>query len=116
MVAAKRHGHRNIAQRQRDWGPSWKLMKLITNTDQTTASTIHQLRPGQALPDTPSTIRLHTMPVSGAYSWVVDQLYQDKRRQAGITRETTLRSPPFTPKGAKMLQGFIQTTGVATRG
>lgn len=29
-----------------DWGPSWKTTELITNKDQTTASAIHQLRPG----------------------------------------------------------------------
>ena len=51
--------------------------------------------------------------MSNTYSWVADYIYQDKRREAGITRETTLHSLLFTPT---MLQDFTQTTGVATRG
>ena len=45
-TTAKGQEYRNTAQRQRDWGPSWKPTKLITGSDQTTASTIHQLRLG----------------------------------------------------------------------
>ena len=42
-------------------------------------------------------------------------LYQDERLQTGITRETTLHSLLFTPKGTATLDDFTQRTGVATR-
>ena len=44
------------------------------------------------------------------------RLYKNERGQAGITRETALHALVFTPKGATMLQDFIQMIAVATRG
>ena len=42
-------------------------------------------------------------------------LFKENRRSAGITRETTLNSLLFTPRGATILAEFIKKTGVATR-
>ena len=42
--------------------------------------------------------------------------YQKEREAAGITRETTLHSLLFTSRGTTMLQDFVKSTKVATRG
>ena len=123
-ATGKRHGYCNIAQRQRDWKSSWKPTKLITSTDQTTASTIYQLRLGHGyfksflihLPSYDSTQCQCSERVQSVKHLLLGcRLYQGERRQAGITRETTLHSLLFTPKGATALQNFIQMTKVATR-
>ena len=123
-TTAKGQEYRNTAQRQRDWGPSWKPTKLITGSDQTTASTIHQLRLGHGyfrsflirLPSYDSTQCQCSERVQNVKHLLLGcRLYQDERRHAGITRETTLHSLLFTPRGVTALQDFIQRTGVATR-
>ena len=124
-TATKGREYCNIARRQRDWGPNWKPTKLITSADQTTASTIHQLRLGHGyfksflirLPPYESTQCQCSERVQSVRHLLLGcRLHQDERRQAGITRETTLHSLLFTPRGIAMLQDFIRTTRVATRG
>ena len=104
-TTAKGQEYRNTAQRQRDWGPSWKPTKLITGSDQTTTSTIHQLRLGHGyfrsfllrLPSYDSTQCQCSERVQNVKHLLLGcTLYQDERRHAGITRETTLHSLLFT--------------------
>ena len=42
--------------------------------------------------------------------------YRNERKAVEITRETTLHSLLFTSSGITMLQDFIKSTKVATRG
>ena len=114
----------SIAQKQPLWGPSWKPTKLL-NTDQTTASTTHQLRLGHGyfrallarLPSYNSTqCQCSERVQSVDYLLLGCRTYQSEREAVGITRETTLHSLLFTPKGTTMLQNLIKSTKVATRG
>ena len=98
--------------------------KLITSRDQTTASTIHQLRLGHGyfksflirLPAYDSIqCQCSERAQSVKHLLLGCRLYQDERQQAGITRETTLHSLLFTPRGTTILQDFIRMTKVATR-
>ena len=108
-TTVKGHGCCNITQRQRDWGPSWKPTKLITNTNQTTVSTINQLRPGRGclgsflirLPSYDSTQCQCSERVQSAKHLPLGcRLYQDERQQAGIT------TPPFYSKGSNNVAGL----------
>ena len=99
-------------------------MRALPGSDQTTASTIHQLRLGHGyfrsflirFPSYDSTQCQCSERVQNDKHLLLGcRLYQDERRHAGITRETTLHSLLFTPREVTALQDFIQRTGVATR-
>ena len=114
----------SIARRQPLWGSSWKPTKL-QNTDATTASTIHQLRLGHGyfkaflacLPNYNSTQCQCSERIQSVKHLLLGcRTYQSEREAAGITRETTLHSLLFTSRGTTMLQDFIRSTKVATRG
>ena len=89
--------------------------RLGAFTDQTTTvtSTIHQLRLGHGhflicLPSySPTQCQCSERVQSVKHLLLGCRLYQDERRQAGITRETTLHFFLFTSKGATMLQDSI---------
>ena len=94
-----------------------------TNT-QTTSSTIHHLRLGHGyfksylirLPQYDSTRCQCSEGIQAVKHLLLGcQLYKDVRRKSGITRDTTLHSLLFSPKGTAILDDFIQQTGVATR-
>ena len=106
------------------WGPSWKPTKL-QNTDATTAWTIHQLRLGHGyfraflarLPNYSSTQCQCSERIQSVKHLLLGcRTYWNEREAAGITRETTLHSLLFTSRGTTMLQGFIRSTKVVTRG
>ena len=105
------------------WVPTWKPTKL-PQTDQATASTIHQLRLGHGyfrsylirLPNYDSTRCQCSEPVQTAKHLLLGcPLYREERERAGIKRETTIQSLLFTAKGTGALIDFIQETRVATR-
>ena len=107
----------DTARRQRDWGPSREPTKLIAGTNQTVASTIHQLRLGYGYfrsflirhPSYDSTQCQCSERVQSVKHLLLGcRLYQDERRHAGITRETVPHSLLFTSRGVTMLQDFIQ--------
>ena len=113
-TTVKGHGYCNIARRQRNWGSGWKPTKLITGTDQTTASTIHQLLLGHGyfksflirFPAYDSTqCQCPERAQSVKHLLLGCKRYQDERQQAGITRETTLHSP-FHPEGSGNTAGL----------
>jgi ribonuclease HI len=113
----------SIARGQPLWGPTWKPTKL-PNTNQTTASTIHQLRLGHGyfrsyltrLPNYDSTRCQCSEPVQTAKHLLLGcPIYREERKRAGIQRETTLQSLLFSQRGTAALIDFIQETGVATR-
>ena len=113
----------NITKGLPQWGPTWKPTKL-PNTDQTTASTIHQLHLEHGyfksylirLPTYDST-RCHcSEPQQTAKHLLLGcSLYKKERERAGIQRETTLQGLLFTQKGITALTDFIQETWIATR-
>ena len=114
----------SITRKQPLWGPSWKPTKHL-NTDQTTASTIHQLQLGHGyfrafsarLQSYNSTQRQCSERIQSVKHLLLRcRTYQNEREAAGITRETTLHSLLFTSKGTTMLQNFIKSAKVATRG
>ena len=97
----------------------------LPNTDQTTASTIHQLRLGHGyfraflarLPSYNSTQCQCSERVQRVKRLLLGcRTYQSEREATGITRETTLHTPLFTPKGTTMFRDFIRSTKAATRG
>ena len=105
------------------WEPTWKTTKL-PKTDQTTTSTIHQLRLGHGyfrsflilLPNYDLS-RCHcSEPVQTPKHLLLGcPLYREERERAGIQRDTTLQGLLFTPQGNISLIEFIQETRVATR-
>ena len=105
------------------WVPTWKPTKL-PQTDQATASTIHQLRLGHGffrsylirLPNYDSTRCQCSEPIQTANHLLLGcPLFREERERAGIGRETTIQSLLFTAKGTEALIDFIQETRVATR-
>ena len=94
----------NIAKGLPLWGPTWKPTKL-PNTDQMTASTIHQLQLGHGyfksylirLPTYDSTTFHCSEPQETAKHLLLDcPLYKQERERAVIQRKTTLRGLLFT--------------------
>ena len=105
------------------WVPTWKPTKL-PQTNQATASTIHQVRLGHRYfrshltwhPNYDSTRCQCSDPVQTAKHLLLGcPLYKEDRERAGIGRETALQSLLFTIKGTAALIDFIQETRVATR-
>ena len=98
--------------------------RQLLSTDQTTASTILQLRLGHdypraslvRLPNYSSTQRQCSARVQSVKHLLLGcRTYQNEREAAGIIRETTLHSLLFTSKGTTMLRDFVQSAKVATR-
>ena len=115
----------NISRGVVQWVPTWKPTKL-SETDQTTASTIHQLHLGHGyfgsylirLPNYVTRRCRCSEPVRTAKHLQVllgCPLYRAERERAAIARETTIQSLLFTTKGTRALIDFIQETRVATR-
>jgi hypothetical protein len=108
----------SIARRQPLWNPTWRTTKLINTNRQTTASTIHQLRLGHGyfksylirLPQYDSTKCQCSEALQNVRHLLLGcPLLKESRRSAGITRETTLNSLLFTPRGA--ITGVLQSDG-----
>ena len=120
-TTTREQGYCNIARRQRDWGPSWKPTMLI-NTDQTTASIIHQLRlrHGHFKPF------LTRLPSYGSAQYQCSERMQGVKHlpltaDYTITKDNKLESlerphcaPRCSLKGTTILQEFIQTVKIAT--
>ena len=103
---------------------SWQPTKL-QNTGAKTASTIHQLRLGHGyfraflarLPNYSSTHCQCSERIQSVKHLLLGcRTYQNEREAAGITRETTLHSLLYISRGTTILQDFIRSTKVATRG
>src|SRR6266705_2893381 len=111
----------SLAKGQPLWGPTWKPTKF-PNTDQTTASTIHQLRLGHGyfksflvrLPQyTSSECQCSARIQDVKHLLLGCPLYKDERKKVGITRKTTISSLLFTQKGATQVADFIKATKIA---
>ena len=113
----------SVSRRQPLWGPTWKPTKLL-NTDQTVASTIHQLWLGHGyfrsflvhLPQYSSLeCKCSERTQDVKHLLLGCPLYQGERQKLGITRGTTLHSLLFTGNSVAMLEAFIQLTWIATQ-